>query len=149
VSEVLATVLVVDDAPDVRMLARAVLTRARLGVHEATGGREALAAVAASPPDLVLLDVQMPDLDGWETLASLRSNPDTASIPVVLCTVKSHARDMHRGWELGCDGYLTKPFSISDLTDAVRIVLARTAQERMAHRQAMLAATAADLSARQ
>lgn len=148
-SEVLATVLVVDDAADVRLLARAVLTQARFGVVEACSGREALARLAEHRPDLVVLDVQMPDMDGWDTLQAVRSSASAwADVPVVLCTVKAHPRDVHRAWELGCDGYINKPFSITDLTDAVRSVLARTPSERETHRAAMLEAATAELIAR-
>jgi CheY-like chemotaxis protein len=145
VPDVPATVLVVDDAPDVRLLARAVLTRAHFSVVEAAGGQEALAVLAQSAaPDLVVLDVQMPDVDGWDTLQAIRMSSDAAVayLPVILCTVKAHPRDVRRAWQVGCDGYLNKPFSITDLIDAVRTVLARTAEERMAYRQEMATASA-------
>lgn len=139
-SEAPATVLVVDDAADVRLLARAVLTRDRFDVLEAVGGHQALAVLRSGDHavDLVLLDVQMPDLDGWETLAAIRRDPALSQTAVLLCTVKAQMRDVCRGWELGCDGYITKPFTITELTDAVRIALARDPDDRMAYRQAML-----------
>lgn len=139
-TDALATVLVVDDAPDVRLLARAVLSRNRFEVLEASGGRQALALLRAGDRavDLVLLDVQMPDLDGWDTLTAIRRDPALSELAVVLCTVKAHMRDVRRAWELGCDGYLTKPFTITELTDGVRTALARTSEDRVAYRKAML-----------
>lgn len=146
----LATVLVVDDAPDVRLLARAVLTRSRFAVLEASGGVQAMAILAAGDPmpDVVVLDVQMPDMDGWDTLTAIRADPATADIPVVLCTVKAHVRDLNRAWNLGADGYLNKPFSIEDLTNAVREVLARAPEQRAAFRRERLAETKQELERR-
>lgn len=146
----LATVLVVDDAADVRLLARAVLTRSRFTVLEATGGREALAVLrrAEPPVDVVVLDVQMPDMDGWDTLAAMRADPAMAEVPVVLCTVKAHVRDLRHAWELGSDGYLNKPFSIADLTDAVRVVLARPPEQRASYRREQLELAQAELARR-
>ena len=128
-------VLVVDDAADIRLLVQAVLTRAGCQVREAASAAEAFAAIDDSPPDVVLLDVQMPDADGWSVLATIRSDPQTARLRVVLCTVKGHPDDRARGWRLGCDGYLTKPFTIPDLVDEVLAVARRTDDERKTVRQ--------------
>lgn len=146
----LATVLVVDDAPDVRLLARVVLTRSRFAVLEATGGSQALAILrdAEPVPDVIVLDVQMPDLDGWDTLVVIRNDPRTRQIPVVLCTVKAHVRDMNKAWEMGADGFLNKPFSITDLTDAVRVVLARSPEDREEFRRVQLEETRHEMSRR-
>ena len=133
--------LVVDDAPDIRMLAELVLSMAGFAVSCAESGRAALRLLEAGPvPDLVLLDVQMPELDGWETLGRLRADPRTADVPVVLCTVKGLPEDALRGWALGCDGYLGKPFDIAGLVDELTAVLARDHDERLAVRQARVAA---------
>jgi two-component system KDP operon response regulator KdpE len=86
-------------------------------------------------PDLVLLDVQMPDLDGWDTLQAIRAQPRLASLPVVLCTVKSSPRDLAHGWALGCDGYVVKPFAIADLVSEVEAVLAVDPADRAARRE--------------
>ena len=108
--------LVVDDAADIRLLAELVLSMAGFTVVGAPSGSEALRLLASGDlPDIVVLDVQMPDLDGWETLTRLRNDPRTATLPVVLCTVKGLPEDTLRGWALGCDGYLGKPFDISGL----------------------------------
>jgi CheY-like chemotaxis protein len=131
-------VLVVDDAADIRLLLQAVLTRAGCQVREAASAAEAFAAVDDTQPDVVLLDVQMPDADGWSVLATIRSDPQTASLPVVLCSVKGHPNDRARGWRLGCDGYVTKPFTIPDLVDEVMAVAQRTGDERESVRQRAL-----------
>lgn len=127
--------LVVDDAPDIRLLTDLVLSMAGFTVTAAASGREALRLLAGQDlPDIVLLDVQMPEVDGWETLSSLRLDPRTSDLPVVLCTVKGLPEDTLRGWSLGCDGYLGKPFDITGLVDELRSVLARGQDERKALR---------------
>ena len=124
-------VLVVDDAPDIRLLAEMVLSMAGFTVTAASSGREALPRLAHNDlPDLVLLDVQMPEVDGWETLTRVRAASPTAALPVVLCTVKGLPEDTLKGWTLGCDGYLGKPFDIGGLVDELRGVLRRNTDQR-------------------
>jgi DNA-binding response OmpR family regulator len=131
-----ARALVVDDAPDIRLLADLVLTMAGFSVTAASSGSEALRLLAQGDlPDIVLLDVQMPDVDGWETLARVRSDPRTAGLPVVLCTVKGLPEDTLKGWSLGCDGYLGKPFDIGALVAELEGVLRRDRLERESLRQ--------------
>ena len=133
--------LVVDDAPDIRLLIREVLERAGYSVVEAGSGPEALSLLALPPlPDVAVVDVQMPDMDGWELLALIRGSPLTRDLRAILCTVKASAADAVRAWELGCDGYLNKPFSISDLAAEVLAVTERTAAQRLAVRAARRAA---------
>ena len=131
-----ARALVVDDAPDIRLLADLVLTMAGFRVSAAGSGREALQLLAENElPDIVLLDVQMPDVDGWETLTRLRADPRTAELPIVLCTVKGLPEDTLKGWSLGCDGYLGKPFDIGGLVEELQGVLRRDGEERQALRR--------------
>jgi DNA-binding response OmpR family regulator len=132
-------VLVIDDAEDIRLLVRALLTRADCHVREAASAGDALVAISRERPDVVLLDVQMPDADGWTVLEALRSESVTADLPVVLCTVRARPEDRARGWRLGCDGYVTKPFAIRVLVDEVKAVVARTPEERQAVRDRALA----------
>lgn len=133
-------VLVVDDAPDIRMLTDLVLTMAGFAVTPAASGTEALRILAGGDvPDIVLLDVQMPDLDGWETLARVRGDPRTAGLPVVLCTVKGLPEDTIRGWSMGCDGYIGKPFDINGLVEELQAVLRRDARDREAFRRDRIA----------
>jgi DNA-binding response OmpR family regulator len=126
-----ARALVVDDAPDIRLLADVVLSMAGFSVTGAASGSEALRILGeGNLPDIVLLDVQMPEVDGWETLSRLRHDPRTAELPVVLCTVKGLPEDTLRGWSLGCDGYLGKPFDIGGLVEELQGVLRRSGSER-------------------
>ena len=134
----MVSVLVVDDAADIRLLVQAVLSRAGCEVREAASATEAFAAIDDSKPDVLLLDVQMPDADGWSVLATIRSDPQTTALRVVLCTVKGHPDDRARGWRLGCDGYLTKPFTIPDLVDEVMAVAQRSDDARHLVRQRAL-----------
>ena len=135
-----ARALVVDDAADIRLLADLVLSMAGFTVTAASSGREALRILAGEGlPDIVLLDVQMPDVDGWETLSCLRGDPRTAELPVVLCTVKGLPEDTLRGWSLGCDGYLGKPFDITGLVQELEGVLHRDHGARRALRQRRIA----------
>jgi len=132
--------MVVDDAADIRLLADLVLSMAGFAVTAAASGSDALRLLAEGDlPDIVLLDVQMPEVDGWETLRRLRNDPRTVDLPVVLCTVKGLPEDTLKGWSLGCDGYLGKPFDISALVDELRGVLLRDTEERLAVRQAKIA----------
>ena len=136
--------LVVDDAADIRLLAELVLTMAGFTVTAAGSGSEALRMLggAVELPDIIVLDVQMPDVDGWETLARIRQEPRTADLPVVLCTVKGLPEDAFRGWSLGCDGYLGKPFDIGGLVEELERVLSLNHQERDAVRMRRLAGLA-------
>jgi CheY-like chemotaxis protein len=132
--------MVVDDAPDIRLLADLVLQMAGFSVTAAASGREALGILAGEElPDIILLDVQMPDVDGWETLSRVRSDPRTRHLPVVLCTVKGLPEDALKGWSLGCDGYLGKPFDIGGLVAELQAVLQRDDAARMALRQDKIA----------
>src|ERR1044072_6713162 len=99
-------VLVVDDDADIRWLTRTILS-GRFEVVEAASGVAALRVLDESQGmDVVVLDVQMPELDGWDTLAAIRKDPKWSDLPVVLCSVKSEAPDARRAWELGCDAVI-------------------------------------------
>lgn len=133
-------VLIVDDTEDVRNLMRVALSVSGFETIEAAGGPEALALLSNGlSPDVVLLDVQMPVMDGWQTLAEIRRSSHHADLPVILCTVKSRPEDRLRGWELGCDGYISKPFDIHELIDVVRRVADRPHDVRKAAREDELA----------
>ena len=132
-------VLLVDDAADIRLLQRAVLERSGFTVEEACSGPDALAVLARDDlPNAVVLDVQMPVMDGWETLSAIRREPRLAHLPVILCTVRSRPEDTERAWRLGCDGYLSKPFSITRLVEEIETALARTGEQRDAVRRTWL-----------
>lgn len=135
----MTTVLIVDDDADMRTLAGHVVRSFGYDAVAAEDGRRALTVLADDPlPDVVLLDVQMPVLDGWSTLDAIRSDPRTADLPVVFSTVKVHVKDRRRAWESGCDGYLSKPYSVADVGPLLDDVLRRSSDEREAHRQEQL-----------
>src|SRR3954451_24543889 len=119
------TALVVDDAPDVRRLLGLALTMAGYCSVEAASGIEAVRRMQDEPlPGVVVLDIQMPGLDGFETLERLRADPRTAQVPVIVCTAKGTPQDNLRAWTLGCDGFVTKPLDPQDLVTQVEGVLA-------------------------
>ena len=115
-----ATVLVVDDEPTNRVLCRSCLVRAGYVVREAENGKEALADVAQVPPDVILMDVMMPEMDGLECTRQLKANPDTRDIPVVIVSALTSSQDVRAGLEAGADEYLTKPVRTTELALRVR-----------------------------
>ena len=123
-------ILVVDDDPDILQFVRLNLELDGFTVELAGGGKEALEKAAASPPDLMLLDVMMPEIDGLTVLRRLRSDPGTSSIPVIVLTARSLAEDRVKGLDLGADDYITKPFDLEELIARVRTVLRRSQQMR-------------------
>lgn len=118
-----AQILVVDDAPEVRELVQACLGDAGYAVRTAGSGQEALAAVAACAPDLVLLDIRMPVLDGYEVCRRLKADDETALIPIIMLTGYQDLDHRLRGIELGADEYLGKPFNPLELLARVRSLL--------------------------
>jgi len=105
------TVLVVDDTPDNLQLLNAVL-KDQYKVKVANGGELALKLASAwPPPELILLDIMMPEMDGYEVCRRLKSNPFTADIPVIFVTAMSECEDEQKGFDLGCEDYITKPIS--------------------------------------
>jgi DNA-binding response OmpR family regulator len=127
-----ARVLIVDDEPLVREVVAAYLVRDGFIVDEASDGRMALDRFRSARPDLVVLDVMLPNLDGYSVLTELRS---TADVPVILLTARTDESDRVLGLELGADDYVVKPFSPRELTARVRSVLRRSrhpvARERL------------------
>ena len=117
-------ILIVDDEPRMRRFIRMNLDLEGYRVIEAENGMEALEKVRVNLPDLVILDVMMPELDGFETLRMLR---EVSRVPVIMLTVQADEGDKVRGLELGADDYVTKPFGTRELTSRVRAVLRRTA----------------------
>jgi len=132
-------VLVVDDESPIRMLCRVNLTAAGIEVLEADNGRDALELIRRELPDLVLLDVMMPDLDGWEVARRLAADPKTSEIPIVFLTARAGEADRRLGEQLGGVGYVVKPFDPVRIGDLVEEVLTRIEQgEREALRRGIL-----------
>ncbi len=118
-------ILVVDDDPTLLRFLQDFLREEKFDVVAANNGAEALRLAYREQPDLVVLDVMMPGMDGWEVCARLRELSD---LPIILLTAKSSEADKLRGFKLGVDDYMTKPFSFAELTARIQAVLARTAR---------------------
>jgi two-component system OmpR family response regulator len=117
-------ILIIDDEDDIRQIASLSLTRlGGMQVEEASSGTEAVARAEETAPDLILLDVMMPVMDGPATLAALRGNPRTARIPVVFLTAASGTEEVARLKALGAAQVVTKPFDPIELPGLVRSVL--------------------------
>jgi DNA-binding response OmpR family regulator len=117
-----ASVLVVDDDEDIRALLRTLLERTGAVVYEAPDGREGLREFHAHRPDLVILDVSMPELDGWQMLDRIR---DMSDVPVLMLTARSEELERVRGLHAGADDYVTKPFGKQELIARVQALLRR------------------------
>lgn len=128
-------VLVVDDENDVLMLCRVNLEYEGYEVIEAHSGREALERVSQEGPDLILLDVMMAGMDGWQVLKELKGDPETKDIPVVMLTAKVTERDQITGLSGGATDYITKPFNPVALSKSVREALDPEGAERLEERR--------------
>ena len=132
-------VLVVDDERSIRMLCRVNLVAAGIDVLEAENGKDAVELVRRERPDLVLLDVMMPDLDGFEVARRLADDPKTREIPIVFLTARAGAADRRLGEQLGGVGYVVKPFDPVKIGNLVEEVLTRIEQgERESLRRGIL-----------
>jgi CheY-like chemotaxis protein len=112
-------VLVADDEQDILALVTTILERAGYEVLAVRDGAEALAAVRDRRPDLAVLDISMPELDGLEVLRRLRADTETSELPVVLLSAQAQEADVARGFATGASAYVKKPFSPRDLTERV------------------------------
>ena len=113
-------ILAVDDERHIVRLIQVNLERAGYQVITAFDGPEALKKVESDKPDLVVLDVMMPKMDGFEVLKRLQANPETRDIPVIMLTAKAQDADVFRGWSSGVSAYLTKPFNPLELITFVK-----------------------------
>jgi CheY-like chemotaxis protein len=118
-AESVGRILVVDDSPFMVRLVTYILESAGYETASAENGRIALEMIAEESPDLVFLDTMMPEMDGLETLAAIRSNPRTRDLPVLMLTAKTQAGDYRVALDAGANGYLTKPFRQADVLDGV------------------------------
>ncbi len=118
-------ILVIDDEPQILRALRTILTEKRFRVSIASRGEEGLALAAANPPDIVILDLGLPDMDGFEVCARLR---EWTQIPIIVLSVRDSERDKVVALDKGADDYLSKPFSIEELLARVRVALRHSAQ---------------------
>jgi DNA-binding response OmpR family regulator len=119
------TVLVADDDEDILQLVSFRLERAGYNVITASDGQKAIEAAREHQPDLAVLDVMMPGMNGYEVTRALRADQATAQIPVILLTARVQEADVSRGFEAGADDYLRKPFSPQELRSRVQAIIAR------------------------
>lgn len=131
-------ILVIDDEPDVLLLCRVNLEFEGHEVLEAPDGESGLETALQERPELIVLDIMLPQRDGFSVLEHLHAMEATRAIPVILLTAKAREEDQIRGWRTGADEYVTKPFSPVALTEAVRRVAQMTAQEREQRRSEQL-----------
>jgi DNA-binding response OmpR family regulator len=118
-------VLVIDDEAPIRLLCRVNLEAEDMGVLEAADGPSGLALARAELPDIVLLDVMMPGLDGWGVAEQLLADEETSGIPIIFLTARAEFRDRARGLDIGGVDYITKPFNPVELAPLVRGLLER------------------------
>ena len=116
-------ILLVDDEPNIVMSLEFLMRKNGYQVGIARNGTEALAAIRATPYDLVLLDVMMPDVDGYQVCRQIRERPDRAATKVILLSAKSQPADVQKGYAAGADLYVPKPFSTRQLMQKVRELL--------------------------
>jgi len=120
-----ATILYVEDNPDNRMLIRRVLAADGFTVHEASSASEALAKLQTLRPDLILMDINMPEMDGYTLTARIRELPNLGSIPVIALTANVMKGDKEKSLQAGCDGYIQKPIDIDTITSQIERFLKR------------------------
>ncbi|MGI4762651.1 MAG: response regulator transcription factor [Janthinobacterium lividum] len=122
------TILLVDDEPNIVMSLEFLMRKNGYQVGIARNGTEALAAINQTPYDLVLLDVMMPDVDGYQVCRQLRQRPDRAATKVIFLSAKSQPADVQKGYDAGADLYIPKPFSTRQLMQKVRELLGEGAR---------------------
>jgi len=118
-------VVIADDDPDIRRLVQITVSNAGCDVTVASDGEQALELVRASPPDLVILDVLMPRMDGWEVARELKADPATQAVPIMFLTSRGQEHDVLEGFNSGAADYMVKPFSPRELQVRVRAVLSK------------------------
>jgi two-component system cell cycle response regulator DivK len=114
------TILMIEDNEDSRRIMRDLLTSAGYEVIEAVTGQEGVTAAEAHHPGLILMDIQLPDFDGYEATRRIKANPTLSSIPIIAVTSYALSGDDVKAFEAGCDAYVTKPFSPRELLAKIR-----------------------------
>ncbi|MCE8013830.1 response regulator transcription factor [Billgrantia desiderata] len=123
----MAKVLVVDDEPNIVLSLEFLMQQAGFDVDTAEDGEGALAKVEESPPDLILLDISLPGISGFDVLEQLRLDPRHARLPIIMLTAHGREVEREKGLALGADDYVTKPFSTQALVEKVKSLLAEDA----------------------
>jgi DNA-binding response OmpR family regulator len=121
----MAKILIAEDEPDIRELVTFMLKFAGYEVVAASNGEDAVRTASRERPDLVLMDVRMPRMTGYDACRMMKANPDLRNVPVVFLSAKGQESEIQSGLEAGAEEYLLKPFSPADLTNRVRGILAR------------------------
>lgn len=121
----MSTVLLVEDSPTQQEMIARILQSRGLNVSLANDGLEALEKIKASSPDLVVLDIIMPKMNGYEVCRHIKSNPKTQKIPVIMCSSKSEEFDRYWGIKQGADAYISKPFHPRELLGTIKQLLLR------------------------
>ncbi len=119
-------VLIADDEPEIRLMVNRMLGKEYL-ILEAANGREAVNVARLQKPNLILMDIMMPDMDGYSSCSAIKGDPDTKDIPVVMLTGIEHELNVRLSMEMGADGYITKPFSLEELLETVNRFMTRSA----------------------
>lgn len=117
------TIMVVDDNPDIITIIKTILEGKGYNVISASSGPELLNLLKNQKPDLIILDIMMPEMDGLEVLTKLKGVTDTTAIPVILLTAKVQYEDVLGGYKLGADYYITKPFTSTQLINGINLLL--------------------------
>ena len=117
------TIMVVDDNPDIITIVKTILEGKGYSVLSASSGPELLTLLKSQKPDLIILDIMMPEMDGLEVLTRLKGMADTTSIPIILLTAKVQYEDVLGGYKLGADYYITKPFTSTQLINGINLLL--------------------------
>ena len=121
------TVLIIEDEKLIIVSTQMVLEAAGFRVESAMNGEDGITRARGIKPDLVLLDIMMPGIDGWETLTRLKRDPETSGIPVIIFTAREHARGHQKSQEMGAADYFRKPFEPDELIELVEKHIAQTA----------------------
>jgi DNA-binding response OmpR family regulator len=118
-------VLLVDDEEDILDFLELILEEQGYTCIKANSGRDALAAAQMHRPEIILLDIMMPEMDGWEVLKLLKADEETAHIPVAMLTARTEMKDKIQGLQEGAVDYICKPFATKELLDKLQIILAQ------------------------
>ena len=119
----MSKILVVDDSKTIRMMVTNGLKKQNFTVYSAENGPDGIKIAKEKKPDLIILDVMMPEMNGFEVCAKLKANPDTAAIPILFLTAQNSKEEIQQGFNVGGDEYLNKPFKFNELLETVQTLL--------------------------